>query len=77
MWEGAGSQSSWANIYLKLEFAVMYIPILASVRFRQLPSASLGFLGQGEPVSTYIVGRKTTMYVEGGPGAKVPGPIFT
>ena len=46
---GSGSQSFCANIYLKLEFAVLFIPILASVRFRQLPSASVGFLGLQSP----------------------------
>ena len=45
--------------------------------FRQLPSASVGFHGQREPISTYIVGRQTTMYVGGGPEVKVYEPIFT
>ena len=42
---GAGSQSFWAIIFVKSEFSVLLIPILASVSFRQLPSASVGFRG--------------------------------
>ena len=67
---GAGSQSSSADIYLKLEFPVLFIPILASVCFRQLPSASVGFRGQWGTISTYIVGMQATMYLGGGAGSQ-------
>ena len=44
-----GSQSSWAEIYLKLNSLSAFIPILASARFRQLPPASVGFRGHTSP----------------------------
>ena len=44
---------------------------------RQLPSASVGFRGQRGTISTNIAWALTTMYVGGGPEAKVHGPIFT
>ena len=34
---GPGCQSSWAPFYLKLQFSVLFCPILASVSFRGLP----------------------------------------
>ena len=74
---GAGSQSSWAAIYLKLKFPVLITPILASVSYRQIPSASVGFRGLWTPISSYIVGVQTTMYVGGWAEAKVPEQIFT
>ena len=36
-WVGAGSQSAWADIYLKLKPPSLFIPILASASFCQLP----------------------------------------
>ena len=41
-WESAGSQTFRADNYIKLQFSAPFIPILASVGFRQIPSASVG-----------------------------------
>ena len=70
MWEGAGSQSFWAIIFVKSEFSVLLIPIFASVSFRQLPWASVDFRRLSTTISTYIVGAQTTMYVGGGAGSQ-------
>ena len=74
---GAGGQSSWANIYLKLVFSLLFIPISDSVSFRQLPWDSVDFRRLSATISTYIVGMKTKMYDGRGDGAKVLEPIFT
>ena len=74
---GAGSQSSRPGIYLKLEFPVLFISILASVSLRQLPWDSAGFLGLWTTISSYIAWAQTTMYLGRGPDAEIPGPIFT
>ena len=68
---GAGSQSSWANIYLKLKFSVIFIPILASVSFRQLPLASVGF--RGLPSPNISLGCRQQCMWEGGRRPKSPG----
>ena len=74
---GVGSQSPRVDIYLKLEFSVPPIPILAHVSFRQLPRDSVDFRGEWATISTYIDAMQTTTYVGGGPEVKVPGLIFT
>ena len=53
---GTGSQSSWAIIFVKSEFLVLFIPIFASVSFRQIPSASVDFRRLSTTIPTYIVG---------------------
>ena len=73
---GAGGQNSWADIYLKLEFPVLFIPVLSSVSFRQIPWDSVDFRRLSTTISTYCRAQ-TKMYVGGGPGPKVPLPIFT
>ena len=70
---GARSQSSWAGIYLKLEFRARIIPILASVGFRGAPCTSVGY---GKP-PPHIVGMQTTKYEGGAPEAEISAPIFT
>ena len=45
----AGSQSARADIYLKLKFPVLLIPISPPNSFRQTPSASVGFRGLPSP----------------------------
>ena len=63
----AGSQSSWAKNNLKFEFPALFILILASVSFRQLPWAPVDFRGQWETISTYILlGRRKQSMWEGG-----------
>ena len=62
----AGSQSSGANIYIKLKFAVAIIPILASASTRRLPWDSVAFrLHIYWPV-------QTEWYVGRGPCSTVP-----
>ena len=46
MWEGGGSQSSRPALHLKLHPPVMLLP---NFSLRQLPSASVGFLGLPSP----------------------------
>ena len=58
MWERGGSQSPRCDIYLKLKFPALIIPILDSVSFRGLPLA---------PVSEYIaLFRQHGMWEGGG-----------
>ena len=71
IWEGAGSQSPLANICLKFKFAVMLIPFLASVSFRQILWASVDY-----QLLIYCWNADNNV-CERGPGAKVPDPIFT
>ena len=63
MGRGAGRQSSWANIYLKLGFSVLLIPILASASFRRLPWASVDF--RGLPSPHISLGRRQQCLREG------------
>ena len=51
---------------------MLLIPILASVSFRELPSASVGFRGLWTTISSCIVGMQTTMYLGGGRNPKLP-----
>ena len=65
---GPGSHSSRPNIYLKLKFAALHMPILAAVSFGQLPWAS---------ATTYVLEFREHGKWEGDAGAKVHAPIFT
>ena len=76
------SNASWFEIArcralndteLKLQFAVLLCPILASVIFLQRPSAAAGFRDCRLRIYCSI---QTTCHVGGGPGAKVPGPLL-
>ena len=73
---GAGSQSPRSDIYVKLEFSAMLIPILASASLRQLPWDSVGFRRPRATISSCNVGIQTSMYLGGMPGANLPCPIF-
>ena len=71
---GGGSQSFWATFQLKMQFSVLFWLILASVSFRQLPSASAGFRGLPSPRNAKP--RQHEMWA-GGPESKVPGSVFS
>ena len=68
-----GCQSSRANIYLELYLPLMFIPILASVIFRQLHWDSVDFRRLSTTIAKYIVGAQTAMYVGGGRKPKLLG----
>ena len=58
---GCGSRIPRGNIYLKLNILIVSIPILASVRFRQLPSAPVSFIRIAPPhillgANNYVIG---------------------
>ena len=59
IWEGVGSQSSRANIYLELKFSVLLTP---NFRFRQHPPAS----------ATYTIGRVQTYATTRSTGGLLP-----